>query len=68
MVEYKTMFNKKLKKRIKSLEDRLGLVYDGDCEYPDHQATQYNLENDVREVKQRVDKLEGKKKQRLIPE
>jgi len=56
------MFNKKLKNRLASLEEYLGIRYSrgNDNLYADeHIETDYSL---FKEINKRIDKLEGKKK------
>jgi hypothetical protein len=55
-VKTKIMFNK-LKKRIKSLEDHLGVVYDAELDW--HRDAAFG---DKHETEERIKKLEAKKK------
>lgn len=48
--------NKKLLKRIKSLEERCGLVFEDDKEYPNHAVTAYGWMQDMNKVKAEFDK------------
>jgi len=59
---YKNMFNKKLKNRLASLEEYLGVRYsrENDNLYADeHIETDFSL---IKTINKRIDNLEGKKK------
>lgn len=51
------IFNRKLKKRIQSLEDHLGVYYQP--EYESHEDSKWSS---IEKIKDRLDKVEGKKK------